>query len=58
MVSIIMKKGYQVTNHPDARRFAFFRFKVYTTESYHDIIAHYEPIALMKNNTIQQKLQN
>lgn len=49
------EKGYQVTNHPDARRFAFFRFKVYTTESYHDIIAHYEPIALMKNNTIQQK---
>lgn len=49
------EKGYQVTNHPDTRRFAFFNFKVYTTESYHDIIAHYEPITLMKNNTIQQK---
>lgn len=47
------EKGYQVTNHPDARRFAFFKFKVYTTESYTDIFTHYETVS--KNNTIQQK---
>ena len=38
------EKVYQVKNHPDAQSFAFFRLKVYTTESYHDIIAHYSLI--------------
>lgn len=50
------KEGYQVTNHPNVCRFAFFVIKVYTTESYNDIIAHYETVSLiMKNNAIQQK---
>ncbi len=35
-------KGYQATNHPDLRRFASRCIKVYTTEGYDDIIAHYE----------------
>lgn len=38
------EKGYQITNHPIQRRFisSFHVFKVYTTESYREIIAHYE----------------
>lgn len=38
------EKGYQITNHPIQRRFisSFHVFKVYTTESYREIIAHYK----------------
>lgn len=36
------ENGYQVTNHPDARRFIFCALKVYTTETYQDIVSHYE----------------
>lgn len=38
------ENGYQITNHPDARRFAFCGLKVYTTESYNDIIEHYKSL--------------
>lgn len=35
------KKGYQITNHPNP--FAFYSdLKVYTTETYRDVIVHYE----------------
>ena len=38
------EKGYQITNHPMQRFFASScnTLKVYTTESYKEIIAHYE----------------
>lgn len=38
------EKGYQITNYPVPRIFAFscHTLKVYTTESYREIIAHYE----------------
>lgn len=36
------ENGYQITNHPDARRFVFCDLKVYTTETYKDIVSHYE----------------
>lgn len=36
------ENGYQITNHPYARRFVFCDLKVYTTETYKDIVSHYE----------------
>ncbi len=38
------EKGYQVTNHPHAQRFGYYYIKIYTTESYNDIISHYKSI--------------
>lgn len=35
------EKGYQITNNPDQFRFVH-RLTIYTTESYEQIIAHYE----------------
>ena len=35
------KDGYQATNYPDSCRFMSHYIKVYTTETYDDIIAHY-----------------
>ena len=49
------ENGYQVTNHPDAHRFGFFNLKIYTTESYNDIIAHYETVSAIRKDTIQEK---
>lgn len=49
------ENGYQVTNHPDAHRFGFFNLKIYTTESYNDIFAHYEVVSSIRKNTIQEK---
>ena len=46
------EKGYKVTNHPDVCRFAFFRLKVYTTESYNDIIAHYADVQPKREDII------
>ena len=50
------EKGYQITNHPIQRRFisSFHVFKVYTTESYREIIAHYEA-RQMRDELIQNK---
>lgn len=49
------EKGYQVTNHPDAYRFGFFRIKIYSTESYNDIIAHYKAVPSIRKDIIQEK---
>ena len=49
------EKGYQVTNHPNALRFAFCYFKVYTTESYNDIIANYGVVLPKREDIIQEK---
>lgn len=46
------EKGYQITNHPAQSRFISL-FKVYTTESYKEIIAHYEA-----QQTIEKLIQN
>ncbi len=48
------EKGYQITNHPMARGFAFCSLRIYTTESYRDIIAHYEARQTI-DELIQQK---
>ena len=48
------ENGYQLTNHPDPLRFFSCTIKVYTTESYEDIIAHYESMQT-KDALIQQK---
>lgn len=50
------KKGYQITNHPIVGRFisSFHDLKVYTTESYKEIIAHYEARQTTKQ-LIQEK---
>lgn len=45
--------GYQITNHPVLSRFQNYRLKVYTTESYKDIIEHYE--TQKKQNTKYKK---
>ena len=46
------EKGYQITHYPTSR--FPFSIKVYTTESYKEIIAHYEAIHT-KDALIQQK---
>lgn len=46
------ENGYQITNHPDTRGFVFLGLKVYTTESYSDIIKHYE-----SEQSIEYKIQ-
>ena len=45
------ENGYQLTNHPNSPKFFSYTVKVYTTESYEDIIAHYEAKSLL----LQQK---
>ncbi len=49
------EKGYQVTNHPDNCRFGFLNPRIYTTESYNDIIAHYQVVSSIRKDTIQEK---
>lgn len=36
------ERGYQITNHPSPRSFIFCCLKVYTTETYEEVISHYE----------------
>lgn len=50
------EKGYQITNHPLQSKFisSFHSLKVYTTESYREIIAHYEA-RQTRENLIQEK---
>lgn len=36
------EKGYQITNHPFTYQFTFSSLKVYTTETYEDIISYYK----------------
>lgn len=46
------EKGFQITNHPYPYSFALCALKVYTTETYENIVSHYE---LQQN--IEYKIQ-
>ena len=48
------ENGYQLTNHPNSPKFFSYTVKVYTTESYEEIIAHYEKTKEI-DKLIQQK---
>ena len=50
------ENGYQLTNHPDPLHFFSCTIKVYTTETYEDIIAHYEAMQT-KDALIQKKIK-